>query len=94
MTKSVTKKIKHILEDIEEEKGVRIIFAVEGGSRVWGFESKDSDYDVRFVYKRPLRKYIKARPSKTNHMEKVVDDVDMVGFDILKFTGLNNFSIR
>lgn len=35
---------------IEEKYGVRIILAVEQGSRSWGFSTKNSDYDVRFIY--------------------------------------------
>lgn len=35
---------------IEEKYGVRVIMAVEQGSRSWGFATKDSDYDVRFIY--------------------------------------------
>lgn len=35
---------------IEQTYGVRIIMAVEQGSRSWGFGTKDSDYDVRFIY--------------------------------------------
>jgi len=38
------------LERIEQEKGVCIVYACESGSRAWGFESSDSDYDVRFIY--------------------------------------------
>ncbi|EEL72717.1 hypothetical protein bcere0026_3290 [Bacillus mycoides] len=43
-------KIELELERIEKENDVKILFAVESGSRAWGFPSKDSDYDVRFVY--------------------------------------------
>ena len=42
--------ITKILDDLEEEHSIKIIFAVESGSRVWGMESKDSDYDIRGVY--------------------------------------------
>ena len=41
--------IKRCLAEIEQENNVRILFACESGSRAWGFESKDSDYDVRFI---------------------------------------------
>ncbi|MDY4414467.1 MAG: nucleotidyltransferase domain-containing protein [Ruminococcus sp.] len=38
------------LNEIEKTQNVRIIHAVESGSRAWGFASPDSDYDVRFIY--------------------------------------------
>ncbi len=38
------------LRSIEAEAQVRVLLAVESGSRAWGFASPDSDYDVRFVY--------------------------------------------
>ncbi|OIJ20678.1 hypothetical protein BKP45_08525 [Anaerobacillus alkalidiazotrophicus] len=44
---------EHIIEvirQIEKDNGVNILFACESGSRAWGFPSKDSDYDVRFIY--------------------------------------------
>ena len=37
------------LDNIERQHGVRVLHAVESGSRAWGFSSPDSDYDVRFV---------------------------------------------
>lgn len=45
--------INEKLDEIERKEGVRILHAVESGSRAWGFASPDSDYDVRFVYVRP-----------------------------------------
>ena len=80
-------KIQQICKNLEEEKGIEIIFAVENGSRVWGVESKDSDYDVRFVYKYPQEEYLKINRPKDN-MRKMVDDIDLVGFDWFKFMGL------
>lgn len=37
------------LSRLEGNDGIKILFAVESGSRAWGFPSTDSDYDVRFV---------------------------------------------
>lgn len=37
------------LRELEEAEKVRILPAVESGSRAWGFASPDSDYDVRFL---------------------------------------------
>lgn len=38
------------LKEIEKSENVKILHAVESGSRAWGFESPDSDFDVRFIY--------------------------------------------
>lgn len=43
-------KIKEILENLEREKNIKIVFAAEAGSRAWSLDSTDSDYDIRFVY--------------------------------------------
>ncbi|WP_059171880.1 nucleotidyltransferase domain-containing protein [Bacillus sp. FJAT-27445] len=42
--------IREVLETIEKDYKIKILFACESGSRAWGFPSKDSDYDVRFIY--------------------------------------------
>ena len=57
-------KIQNILQQIEQDNNIKIIFAIENGSRSWGMASKDSDFDVRFVFKRALNDYITLNPQK------------------------------
>jgi hypothetical protein len=54
----VRRHIETKLAAVAGEEGVRILFAVESGSRAWGFGSPDSDYDVRFVYAHPRDWYV------------------------------------
>jgi hypothetical protein len=46
----VFQRVGHALAQVEAERNVRVLFACESGSRAWGFASRDSDYDVRFLY--------------------------------------------
>ena len=78
--------IKH-LEEIEKKKGVTILFAVETGSRIWGIESEDSDYDVRFVFRRAVRDYLRVN-KQPEVIESFIEDMDFVGFDVFKFIRL------
>lgn len=72
------------LETIEKEHGVKILYAIESGSRGWGFESTDSDYDVRFIYQRPLEWYIRVDEQKDT-LDLPIDEVlDINGWDISK----------
>ena len=52
-------KIIEKLKEIEEKENIKILLAVESGSRAWGFASPDSDYDVRFIYIRKLENYLR-----------------------------------
>jgi hypothetical protein len=72
------------LDTIERENGVRIVFAAESGSRAWGFASPDSDYDVRFVYVRPLNDYLALSPLR-DVIETPLEGVwDVNGWDLRK----------
>jgi predicted nucleotidyltransferase len=41
--------IQSQLNMIEESWQVRILYALESGSRAWGFAARDSDSDVQFI---------------------------------------------
>ena len=72
------------LDDIERTEGVRILAAIESGSRAWGFPSPDSDYDVRFLYVRPAADYLKLEPVR-DVIERPIDGLwDINGWDLRK----------
>lgn len=76
--------IREKLREIEEKENVKIIMAVESGSRAWGFASPDSDYDVRFVYVRRPEDYLKLEKTK-DVIEWQLDEVlDISGWDLKK----------
>lgn len=91
-------KIREICKKLEKEKNIKILFAVENGSRAWRMHSKDSDYDVRIVFIRPIEEYIQIN-KPTDVMEAAFDKegkkceqegafIDIVGFDIFKFISM------
>lgn len=72
------------LKKIEERENVKIIMAIESGSRAWGFASPDSDYDVRFIYIRKPEDYLKLEGIR-DVIEWQLDDVlDINGWDLKK----------
>lgn len=81
-------RILNKLRETEEKHGVEILFAVESGSRAWGFASPDSDYDIRFVYKRKTEHYLSLWEKKDTIQFMTEDDIDGVGWDIKKATML------
>lgn len=76
--------IVQALGEIERQYGVHVLFACESGSRAWGFESPNSDYDVRFLYVRPLADYMKIRPPRDVIEEMLPNDLDVSGWDLRK----------
>jgi len=56
--KKVYEYVNEQLDLIEREFNVKVLYAVESGSRGWGFANEDSDYDIRFIYLRPLKDYL------------------------------------
>ncbi len=84
----VQTEIESRLAKIETEENVRILMAVESGSRAWGFPSPDSDYDVRFIYVRTRDWYLSLRPGRDVIEQPILDEIDLNGWDIRKGLGL------
>lgn len=77
--RNVRQEILDKLLEIEEKEKVRVLYAVESGSRAWGVESPDSDYDVR-----RREDYLKLEEQK-DVIEWQLDEVlDINGWDLKK----------
>jgi uncharacterized protein len=85
---AVRAEVDRRLEAIKADDGVRILMAVESGSRAWGFPSPDSDYDVRFVYIRNRDWYLRLQAGRDVIEQPIVDEIDLNGWDIRKALGL------
>lgn len=81
-------RIQADLDSIERDEDVRILFAVESGSRAWGFPSPDSDYDARFVYVRKADWYLSLAPGRDVIELPIEGDFDTNGWDIRKALNL------
>ncbi|SDF22579.1 hypothetical protein SAMN04488542_107105 [Fontibacillus panacisegetis] len=84
----IQQQIMEELRRIEREEDVRILYACESGSRAWGFPSKDSDYDVRFIYIRPLEWYLSIFEKRDVIERPISDMLDVNGWDLKKALNL------
>ena len=83
--KEITQSIKEKLSQIEARENIRIIYACESGSRAWGFASPDSDYDVRFIFVRPVEDYLRVK-ELPDYIDAELNEVyDINGWDLKKF---------
>ncbi|MGI8387213.1 nucleotidyltransferase domain-containing protein [Robertmurraya sp. P23] len=84
--------IIEVLQQIEREYDVKVLYACESGSRAWGFPSMDSDYDVRFLYVHTKKWYLSIDqgrdvlevPSKDTLSISVHPLLDMSGWELTK----------
>lgn len=81
---AVRTEVESRLSGIERDEQVRILMAVESGSRAWGFPSPDSDFDIRFLYVRARDAYLSIDPPRDVIEQPIVDLVDLNGWDIRK----------
>lgn len=77
------------LKEIEKQHDVRVLLAVESGSRAWGFASASSDYDVRFIYIHRPEWYLSIDSQGTGSKRDVIEypinkKVDINGWELTK----------
>lgn len=89
LVRIMNEKIVDILHEIEKNEDIEILYACEAGSRVWGFANENSDYDVRFIYKKTDVKDYLSLSKTSDVIEYVGDDFDIVGWDIKKALNLH-----
>ncbi len=75
--------VNALLDEVERNHHVRVLFAVESGSRAWGFASPDSDYDVRFVYVHQREWYLSVE-DRRDVVEVTEGDLDVSGWELRK----------
>jgi len=78
------------LVNIEKNHNVKILQAIESGSRAWGFPSPDSDYDVRFIYAHSRDWYLQLAEERDVIELPISDDLDIAGWDLRKVFNLAN----
>jgi predicted nucleotidyltransferase len=87
---TVKKQILSRLSGLEKAEIVRICYAVESGSRAWGFASVDSDFDVRFLYVRKPEWYFSINVERRRDVLElpIEDGLDINGWDVRKALNL------
>jgi predicted nucleotidyltransferase len=84
MNENIDEIIRKKLLEIESAHNVKILYAVESGSRAWGFESSDSDYDVRFIYAHNKNWYLNILPKRDVIEYPINNEFDYSGWDLRK----------
>ena len=84
MQNEVFERVREALARLEAEQNVRVLFACESGSRAWGFASRDSDYDVRFLYVHARDWYLSVEDRRDVLEQPITDDLDVSGWELRK----------
>src|SRR5579872_572701 len=80
----VIQRVRDALAQVEAERNVRVLFACESGSRAWGFASRDSDFDVRFLYVHRRDWYLSVEDRRDVIEQPIADDLDVSGWELRK----------
>lgn len=77
------KQIREYLRELEVKYKIEIIKAVVVGSRQFGIESPESDWDIRFIYRDELDWYFQSNDKVDSITEKHLD-LDVHGINVAK----------
>lgn len=80
----IFQRVRCVLDQIEADHSVRVLYACESGSRAWGFASRDSDYDVRFLYVHSADWYLSVEDQRAVIERPISEDLDVSGWDLRK----------
>ena len=80
----MTTEIQQELSRLETQHDIQILYAVESGSRAWGFASVNSDWDVRYIYVHRPEWYLQIDDKKDNQEEILPNDIDLAGWELRK----------
>lgn len=83
---AVQEEVRARLRRAEHEHAVKVLLAVESGSRAWGFASPNSDYDARFIYVNAPQWYLSVGLEEQRDVIEypIVDEMDINGWDVRK----------
>ncbi|RWX59116.1 nucleotidyltransferase, partial [Mesorhizobium sp. M4B.F.Ca.ET.089.01.1.1] len=70
--------------EMARAQGANVLFAIESGSRAWGFPSPDSDYDCRFLYLRPVADHLVLEQARDVIEFPIEGEIDAGGWDLRK----------
>ncbi len=72
------------IKKIEKESKIKILFLIESGSRTWGWESEESNYDIRGIF---TQDYLVVQ-NIDEQIDKKIGDLDITLWNFRKFLKL------
>jgi len=79
---TIKKSIINKLSNIEQLHNVKILLAIESGSRGWGFAAANADYDCRFIYAHKTEKYLSILEMDEFIDYELNETFDIRGYDL------------
>jgi predicted nucleotidyltransferase len=72
------------LIEVESSNEIKIVYACESGSHAWDFPSANRDYDVRFIYLRPIEWFLSIDDKSDVIEYPISEQLDINGWDLKK----------